>query len=33
MEYGLRYVRGDGVQLVDYTGSDWVGNVVDKKST
>jgi hypothetical protein len=33
MEYGLRYVQGDGVQLVSYSDSNWVGSVVGKKST
>jgi hypothetical protein len=33
MEYGLRYVRGDGVQLQGYTDSDWAGSAVDRKST
>jgi len=33
MEYGLRYVRSGGVQLLGYTGSDWAGSAVDRKST
>jgi hypothetical protein len=33
VEYGLRYVRGDGVQLQGYTDSDWAGSAMDKKST
>jgi hypothetical protein len=33
MEYGLDYVRGDGVRLIGYTDSDWAGCVVDKKNT
>lgn len=27
------YVQSDGVRLTGYTDSDWVGSVVDKKST
>lgn len=26
VEYGLRYVRGDGVKLQGYTNFDWVGS-------
>jgi hypothetical protein len=33
MEYGLDYVRDDGVRLIGYTDSDWAGYAVDKKST
>jgi hypothetical protein len=33
MDYGLDYLRGDGVQLVGYTDSDWPGCVGDRKST
>ena len=33
VEYRLRYVQGDGVQLVGYLDSEWVGSVVDRKST
>jgi hypothetical protein len=33
MDYGLDYLRGDGVQLVGYTNSNWAGCVSDKKST
>ena len=32
MDYGLDYVRGDGVKLVSYTNLDWAGCVVDKKA-
>jgi hypothetical protein len=32
MEYGLRYLGGDGVELQGYTYLDWVGNVVDIQS-
>jgi hypothetical protein len=32
MEYGLRYVRSDGVQLQGYIDSNWAGSVVDRKS-
>ena len=33
MDYGLDYVRGDGVGLVGYSDSDWAGNASDRKST
>ena len=33
VDYGLDYQRGDGVHLVGYTDSDWVGCVSDRKST
>jgi hypothetical protein len=33
MEYGLRYLRRDGVELQGYTNSDWASSVVDRKST
>jgi hypothetical protein len=33
VDYGLDYLRGDGVQLVGYTYSDWAGCVSDRKST
>jgi hypothetical protein len=33
IEYGLRYVSGGYVKLQGYTKSDWVGSVVDQKST
>jgi hypothetical protein len=33
VDYGHRYVRGDGVQLQGYTDSDWVGSAMDRKST
>jgi hypothetical protein len=33
MEYGLRYLGGDGVELQGYTDSDWAGSAVDRKST
>jgi hypothetical protein len=33
MDYGWDYVKGDGVRLIGYTDSDWVGCAVDKKST
>ena len=33
VDYGLDYVRGDGVGLVGYSNSDWVGNASDQKST
>jgi hypothetical protein len=33
MEYVLRYIGGDGVELQGYTNLDWIGNAVDRKST
>jgi hypothetical protein len=33
MDYGLNYVRGDGVSLVGYIDSYWVGCVADRKHT
>jgi hypothetical protein len=33
VDYGLDYYRGDGVRLVGYTDSHWVGCVSDRKST
>ena len=33
VDYGLYYVRGDGVRLVGYSDSDWVGCASDRKST
>jgi len=33
VDYGLDYVRGDGVRLIGYTNLDWAGCVVDWKST
>jgi hypothetical protein len=33
MEYGLRYIGGDGVELQGYTDSYWAGSAVDRKST
>ena len=33
MYYGLDYVRGDGVGLVGYSDSDWLGSASDRKST
>jgi hypothetical protein len=33
IDYVLDYVRGDGVSLVGYTNSDWVGFAADRKST
>jgi hypothetical protein len=32
MEYGLRNLRGDGVDLQGYTDSDWAGSAIDRKS-
>jgi hypothetical protein len=33
MDYGLDYVKGDGVSLVGYTDSDWAGCAANRKST
>ena len=33
VDYGLHYIRGDGVRLVGYSDSDWVGCASDRKST
>ena len=33
MYYGLDYRQGDGVSLIGYTDSDWVGCASDRKST
>ena len=33
MDYGLDYVKGDGVRLVGYLDSDWAGSASDWKST
>jgi hypothetical protein len=33
MDYGLDYVRGDGVRLIGYTDSNWARCPVDRKST
>ena len=33
VDYGLDYVRGDGVGLVGYSDSDWAGSASDRKST
>ena len=33
VDYGLHYVRGDGVRLVGYSDSNWVGCASDWKST
>jgi hypothetical protein len=33
VEYGLDYVRGDGVRLIGYIDLDWAGWAVDRKST
>ena len=33
MDFGLDYRRSDGIRLVGFTDSDWVGSVVDRKST
>jgi hypothetical protein len=31
VDFGLDYIRGDGVSLVCYTDSDWAGCATDKK--
>jgi hypothetical protein len=33
VDYGLDYIRGDGVSLVGYTDSNWAGCATDRKST
>ena len=33
VDYGLDYVRGDGVELIRYSDSDWEGCASDWKST
>jgi hypothetical protein len=33
VDYGLDYVRGDGVILVGYTDSNWAGCAIDRKIT
>jgi hypothetical protein len=33
MEYGLRYLGGDGVRMQGHSNLDWEGNAVDRKST
>ena len=33
VDYGLDYVRGDGVGLVGYSDSNWEGSASDRKST
>jgi hypothetical protein len=33
MDYGLSYIREDGVKLQEYIDSDWEGSALDRKST
>jgi hypothetical protein len=33
VDYGLDYLRGDGVRLVGHTDLDWARSVSDRKST
>lgn len=33
IDYGLEYIQGDGVRLIGYKKTDWVGSASDKKST
>jgi hypothetical protein len=33
VDYGLDYVRGDGVRLAGYADSDWAGSASDRRST
>ena len=33
VDYGLDYVKGDGVGLVGYSDSDWASSASDQKST
>ena len=33
VDYGLDYVRGDGVRLAGFIDSDWAGSASDRRST
>jgi len=33
VDYGLDYVRGDGVRLAGYADSDWVGSASDRSTS
>ena len=33
VEYGLKYTKGNEVQLSGFTDADWAGSTVDRKST
>ena len=33
VDFGLDYRKSDGIRLVGFTNSDWVGSVGDRKST
>jgi hypothetical protein len=33
LEYGLKYLGGDGVELKGYADSDWEESIVERKST
>ena len=33
VEYGLHYMRSDGIRLIGFTDSDWAGNVANRKNT
>ena len=33
VEYGIRYVQGEGIQLIGYTDADWARSTTDKRST
>ena len=33
VDYGLHFIRGDGVILVGYSDSEWAGCASDRKST
>ena len=33
VDFGLHYRRSDGIRLVGFIDSDWVGSVADRKST
>ena len=33
VEYGLKYTKGNEIQLSGFTDADWAGSIVDQKST
>ena len=33
VEYGLRYTKGNEIQLSGFTDADWAGSIVDRKIT
>ena len=32
VEYGIRYVRGEGIKLIGYTDANWTGSTTDKRA-